>query len=108
MKKNYFRVLIILVLIFTIGVITYQKIEEKKPVFEIMSTIKSSFGDKEDVLLQVKINVKEYDKEVMLDDIYKYYTGLAGEPDETHIKIYDGKKEYDAGLMSASKVYYKE
>ena len=40
MKKKYFRVLIILVLIFTIGVITYQKIEEKKPVFEIMSTIK--------------------------------------------------------------------
>lgn len=108
MKKKILATLIILTAVVAAAVTIYKKNEERKPEFEIVSTIKNSFEDHEDVMISVIVNSKDYDEESMMNKVYAHYIGLNGEPEELCIKLFDGKEGYESGTVNIDKIYYKE
>ena len=107
MKKRVKNILVIIGLIcLSVGTVFVAK--EKKEDYEIVSTIKNSHDNYESVTISVVVNKRKYDVETMLYDISSSYWELHENTDEIHIRLFNGKKAHEKGIVFVEERFFKE
>lgn len=95
-------------LVLVIGVLILIFFKNRKPDFEIQSTLKNTFDNYETVDLSVIVHTREYEPEELMEKVREYYANLNGMPDKLSIKLYESKREYATGTAFSQKMFLKE
>ena len=107
MKKRIKNILVIVGII-CLGVGGFFVTKEKKEDYEIISTIKSSHDNYESVTLSVIVNKRKYDAESLFYEISSTYWSLHENTDEIYIRLFNGRKAHEKGIVFADERFFKE
>ena len=107
MKKSK-HILAVIIGILFVGAIAVVVKSKGKEEYKIISTIKSSFDTYESVDIKVIVNIKKYDPEKLMYEICEQYWELNENTDEIVIRLFNGKKDHEAGNVYLTQRFFKE
>lgn len=98
----------LLIVVLVIGLCTAVYEGNKRPAYEIISTVKSGSDNYETVSINVIVYQKNYDQDEMLSYVCTSYWNLNGAPDELLIQLFNGHTEFEKGIIRVSKRFCKQ
>lgn len=105
-RAGYYAGAVVLFLV--IGVLILVYFMNRKPDFEIQSTLKNTFDNYEVVDLSVIVLSNECNLEEIFNQVYMYYVELNGEPDELRIRLFKSKLDYNMYQVYGEKQFIKK